>query len=195
MAASVGSVSGKEGRRGERTEREILLAAARLLIVDRGASMQEIAAAAGVGRTTLHRYFPSREALIRAIAMDALGECEAAIEKSRIGEGSVEGALQRLFEELVPIGERYHFLLAEAELDDDPEYLSAEEKIDAPICGLIERGRRDGTFRADVPTAWIFKTVETLLFAAWEGVRAGKLAPRDTPRLATETLLHGLGKR
>lgn len=186
---------GGDGRRRERTEREILLAAARLLIVDRGASMQEIAAAAGVGRTTLHRYFPSREALIRSIAMDALRECESAIEESRIGEGPVAEALQRLFERLVPIGERYHFLLAEAQLDDDPEYLTAEEKIDAPICGLIERGREDGTLRADVPVAWIFKSVETLLFAAWEGVREGELAPRDTPRLATETLLHGLGKR
>lgn len=154
--------------------------------------MQEIAGAAGVGRTTLHRYFPSRDALVRAIAMDAVEECEAAIEESRIEEGPVVEAIERLFGALVPIGERYHFLILESQLDDDPEFLVVEERIDAPIVKLIERGRRDGTFRANVPAAWILNAMGALLFAAWEGVRDGDLAPRETPRLVTTTLLSGL---
>ncbi|CAA9409799.1 MAG: hypothetical protein AVDCRST_MAG03-1787, partial [uncultured Rubrobacteraceae bacterium] len=79
---------------GRRAGREILEAAARLLVVDRGASMERIAEAAGVGRTTLHRHFRNREALIRAIAMDAIEECEAAIERARLEEGSVRGATE-----------------------------------------------------------------------------------------------------
>jgi AcrR family transcriptional regulator len=173
-------------------ERGILESAARLLVVNRGASMERIAGAAGVGRTTLHRHFRNREALIRAIALNAVEECEVAIGKARLGEGSVREATERLFEALIPVGERYHFLLAEAQLENDPEIVAAEERIDAPLRGLIERGKGDGTFQAEVPSAWILRAMGALLFAAWEGVRDGDLAPRDTTLLVTETLLFGV---
>ena len=157
--------------------------------------MERIAEAAGVGRTTLHRHFRSREALIRAIAMDAIWDCEAATREARLDEGSAREATGRLFEALIPVGERYHFLLAEAQLEEDPELSEAEERISGPIKDLIERGKGDGTFRPDVPTAWILSAMGALLFAAWEGVRDGDLAPRETPRLVTETLFSGLAGR
>lgn len=171
----------------------ILGAAARLLVVDRGASMERIADAAGVGRTTLHRHFRSRDVLIRAIALNAMEECEAAIGKARLGEGSPRGAMERLFEALIPVGERYHFLLAEAQLEEDSEISEAEERVSGPIRDLIGRGKEDGTFRADVPSSWVLNAMGALLFAAWEGVRDGDLAPRETPRLVTQTLFSGLG--
>jgi AcrR family transcriptional regulator len=179
--------------RERRARRQVLEAAARLLVVDRGASMERIAEAAGVGRTTLHRHFRSRDALIRAIALDAVEECEAAMEEARLEQGSAREATERLFGALIPVGERYHFLLAEAQLEDDPEIRDAEEKIDAPVRRLIERGKGDGTFRAGVPSAWILRAMGALMFAAWEGVRDGELAPRDTPGLVADTLFSGAG--
>src|SRR5437763_5711353 len=47
--------------------RQRILEAAASLVVDRRVTMAEIAAAAGVGRSTLYRHFPTRQALERAL--------------------------------------------------------------------------------------------------------------------------------
>jgi serine phosphatase RsbU (regulator of sigma subunit) len=57
--------------------REAILVAAAALAGDRRMSMAEVAAAAGVGRSTLYRHFPSRTALQRALAERALGATTA----------------------------------------------------------------------------------------------------------------------
>src|ERR671936_1118341 len=74
--------SGETSDPGERmlradavASRERILEAAAALAGDRRTSMVEVAAAAGVGRSTLYRHFPSRQALERALqqrASDAL---------------------------------------------------------------------------------------------------------------------------
>lgn len=53
---------------------KILDAAVACLSRDAGASVSEIAKAAGVGRVTLYGHFPSREALVEAALTRALAE-------------------------------------------------------------------------------------------------------------------------
>ena len=70
-----------DGQSGLRptARRAIVAAAIRLWAVNPGASLSEVALRAGVGRTTLHRHFQGREALLAEVARICLEEMRDAV--------------------------------------------------------------------------------------------------------------------
>jgi TetR/AcrR family transcriptional regulator, mexCD-oprJ operon repressor len=128
------------------TSAAILESAAHLL-ADRDASMGEIAAAAGVGRATLYRHYPTREALLTALAEQALEEVATRIADAGLDRVSVPEALERLARAVVAVGDRYTILVRERVKPHDPE---AKRRLVDPMRALFERGVADGTLRADL---------------------------------------------
>jgi AcrR family transcriptional regulator len=153
-----------------RTPAAILASTASLLAERRDASMSDIAAAAGIGRATLYRYFPTREALVQALADDALQELTGRIADARLDTVPVVEALQRLFRAVLAVGDRYIMLLDEAtalrarDTTDD-----AHRRVAEPIEALLQRGQDDGILRDDLDArvlAQIFGGVVTAAIAA-----------------------------
>lgn len=175
-----------------RTSRAILDAAAACLARDARVSLGDIATAAGVGRTTLHRHFPDRAALVRALARDADEQTSAAIERSRIDEEPYADAISRLLYELILLGDTFAFLLREPELVSDPEVQRAEARTADTIGALVERGQARGELRADVPAPWIAEAAGMLVYAAWMGVESGALRRADAHAAVVTTLLEGI---
>jgi TetR/AcrR family transcriptional regulator, mexCD-oprJ operon repressor len=99
---------------------QMLEAAVRVLVENPAASMQVIAAA-GVGRASLHRAFPARQDLLRALALDAAAAAEHAISAAAPEAGSAREALGRVVIALLPLGHRYAFLSHDQSFADDPE--------------------------------------------------------------------------
>ena len=174
-----------------RSRETVLQAAFTTLAADPGASLAEIAAAAGVGRATLHRHFAGRDDLMRAMALRALEELDAAVEEATRDAPSYSEALRLSLDAMIPLAAR-HWFLANDDLSSDPEIAAAYEKDAAEMRATVEGARDEGTFAADVPTHWIVATFDALLFAAWEQVRDAELTPKQASALAWRTLTTGL---
>ncbi len=164
----------------ERSIEAILDAAEELLAGGSDASTSAVAAAAGVSRVTLYSHFPTRPALLEAVAHRVVGRGAEAIAAAEPASGEPAEALSRLIEAAWGKLDRnlQLFAVSRAELGTDA-LRRAHEQIDAPILALIKRGRRAGAFRKDVPPSWLLATYYALMHAAAEEVNAGRLAGAD----------------
>jgi TetR/AcrR family transcriptional regulator, mexCD-oprJ operon repressor len=137
----------------ERVAAAILEAAARVL-AGRGehASMNDVAAAAGVARATLYRYFPSRQALLDELARIAAADAGARLASARIDEVPAEEGVKRAVRALIEVGDPF-VVVARERVRPDPEQL--ERSVLEPIRRLFERGQAAGEIRDDVPSSWL----------------------------------------
>lgn len=178
--------------RAARTRRAILEAAAQLLSKDAGASLAAVAAAAGLGRATLHRYFPTRDELLQTLALDAVDRLSAAITACRPEQGPVPEVLRRIAEAVLPMASEFRFLELGPGLWDLPELSARWYALTGLLEDVVERGKAEGHVRPGLPTAWVADLFSAALWTAGESVADGRVARRDAPRLAVEVVLHGI---
>lgn len=165
-----------------RTRRAILDAAIETLTRTPSASMADIATAANVGRTTVHRYFAERSDLIDAISVDALERVGHATGRARLDDGPAPAALVRLCQEYFELGDVMNLLFTMPDLLTRPEW-QEETEDDRVLLRLVERGQREGTIDATLPAAWLQQVLWSLQYTAWEMVRS-----YDTPKHEALTL-------
>jgi TetR/AcrR family transcriptional repressor of lfrA len=178
--------------RPDRTRRSLLDAAVVMLSKDSSASLSEVATTAGVGRTTLHRYFPTRELLIRALVEDALDRVADAIASAEPDQGPVVDALQRVTDTVVPLGPSLSFLHAEPEVYHARDLIRRWYEALEPVAQAIERGQADGSLRDDLPVKWVVDAYAGAILTAWDTADEGRIWLQDAPRLVMTTIVHGI---
>lgn len=114
--------------------------------------MSDVAAAAGVARATVYRYFPNRQALLDALAGVALADAAARLEAARIDGVPAEEGVTRTARALVEVGD-YFLVVARERVRPDPD--AFERSIAAPVRRVFERGQASGDIRDDVPASWL----------------------------------------
>src|SRR5882757_6373178 len=110
-----------DGGARSRTRRAILDAAMSVLAEQPTASLGDIAAAAEVGRSTLHRYFAERSDLLRALALHVHALSNAAIERAEPDCGPPVEALRRVVECQLDLGPIVSFVFYNPNLAADKE--------------------------------------------------------------------------
>lgn len=171
----------------------ILDAAINTLARNPGSSLSDIATRAGVGRASLHRYFPSRRDLIVAVTRQCMDEMDAALEAAFENTDSARERLSKLLEATIPLGDRYHFLAMETL--DDPG-LQERHQADVEWLGrLVDELKEEGAVAAEVPRAWATANIDAQIWLAWSETATGNIAPASAAGLAFRTLLEGLAPR
>jgi AcrR family transcriptional regulator len=179
-----------------RTPAAILDTAAHLLAERRDASMNDIAAAAGVGRATLYRYFPTREALVQALADEALADFAARLADAGVDLAPFAEALQRLCRAVLAVGDRYVVLLDEATALRGRDFgHEAHQEVAAPIQALFQRGQDEGTLRSDLEAAVLVQLFGGLVVAAIGASLPRTLGVEQAAALTASMFLDGARHR
>jgi AcrR family transcriptional regulator len=172
----------------ERTVQAILEAAERVLSVDPTASMEQIAAAAGVARTTVHRRFATRDALIDELTAWAALRFGEAVQRARPETAPPLVALYQVTANVLDVKIGWGFAMSRASwAEPTGVYAEVREECDR----LFRRARDAGVIRADVDLDWARRVYYALIHEV-----AQQPEPSDTDALATivvDTLLRGIG--
>src|SRR5580692_5709407 len=135
MNMSVQTAGTARPRRGMRPS--LLDVAAEVLVADPAASLAEVAEAAGIGRTTLHKHYATRDDLLLAVGYRAIDLWEhaittvtdpdpgprpdAATRTPAPGPAAAAAGLRALLAAMIPIGPQLAFLWRTPAFDHVPD--------------------------------------------------------------------------
>lgn len=173
-------------------QQAILDAAAEVFSQNPGASLQEIADRAGVGRATLYRYFPTREALMRELALEALSQTDEVTAPIREQALTAKAALEAVIAAVIPLGDRFHFLSSEWAVGQDPDVVSIYARQLRELAETVEQAKTEGAIATDIPTRWVVSAIDTLIYTAWSVVQKGDMTQRDATAMTLKTLFKGI---
>lgn len=175
----------------ERTISTILEAAERVLSANPAATIEQVAEAAGVARTTVHRRFTTRDALLDALATWATKQFHAAVDAARPESTPPLVALYQVTANVLRVKLSWRFAMSHT-TEADPTVASVHADVLARCDDLFRRARDAGLLRADVDLIWARRVYHALV----DMTSHGDNGDQDPDTLATaivHTLLHGIG--
>lgn len=157
----------------------ILDAAEALIVAGAPLNFSALAANAGVSRPTVYSHFPGRAELVSAVMERSVRRAVAAIESADPGEGSPPEALERVMRSAWGQLARHHDI-ARALGSEVPHQSmhTAHHDVTALFGKIVARGRKDGSFRRDLPVVWLVNACVGLMHAAAVAVHSGQMRDR-----------------
>ncbi len=179
--------------RAIRSRRALLDAGIELLLQNPSASLSEIATHAGVGRATLYRQFDSREQLIQTLAVESFNLKEQRLAPLKDQKLTAEETLTQLFELLMPLADRFHFLLSLWNIaEKDPEVMALYNRQLYDLVALVERGKKEGSINQNLDSNWLVCLIDSLMYSGWWMMANMKMTNEAASNHAVQVLLAGV---
>jgi len=161
--ATLASMAEAPTRRDATRNRERLLDAARQVFAEQGPDvpLEDIAATAGVSRTTLHRHFADREALATAVLEQNVADIEA---RAALLADADDGA-QRLYNYLLDVQFEAPWLARMVANEEGLGVRDLGRRTAAALEPLVGRARAVGTLHPGVTTDDILLTLPMAMVA------------------------------
>lgn len=156
----------ESGVRG-RTRRAILDAAMTVLSDNPAAPLADIASAADIGRSTLHRYFPERTDLIRALAVHVHALSTAAIAAADPRSGPAVDALRRVVECHLELGPIVSYIYTDPTVLSDADLMAHLDTGDEAIIEVLDRAAGPTT----TPPGWARRVFWAMLQAGFDSAK------------------------
>lgn len=154
--------------------------------------MGEVAQEIGVSRATLYRHFPTRDDLLRELALEAVRVTDEAVAHIGIGIATYEQAFALMFEALVPIGDRYHFLSNEAWLLSDEVVAREVTRQARSTAALVQGAQAAGEIDPSLPASYVTRQFDAAIYVAWSTVEGEELETAEAVRLGMRTFWRGV---
>jgi AcrR family transcriptional regulator len=176
-------------RIADRNVAAILDAAETLLERRAAVSIAAVAATAGVSRVTVYAHFATWEALLEAAVERAARRTTGALEAADPDHGPALEALERvLVAGWRELARNRAIAQAAAEQLRPAALARAHHPIHQRLGKLVARGQADGSFRADLPAAWLLTSALALIHAGAQEVRTGRIDEPNALHLLTVTI-------
>ena len=175
-----------------RTVRKILEVAEEVLSKDPAATLEKIAAAAEVARTTVYRRFATREALIDAMSELAMMEVERAIDEGRPETAPPMVAFHEITANLIEIKSGWRFTMNQAHALHGTA-AKIHERIYDKCMRLLERAQASGAVRPEVDLAWARGAYHALIEQAFRERAETGGDPDALAERLIDTLFNGIG--
>lgn len=182
--------------RATRSREALINAGIQLFLKNPGASLKEVAEFAGVGRATLYRHFDTRDQLIQEIAQESLTMTDAVMNPIKQQQLSAEESIIAIFHAIMPMADRYHFLLSLWSIaGDNEEVMMTYMRQLSELNELVERARSEGFIRDELSNEWIVITIDTMVYSGWWLISEGQCTPEQAAEQAVMTLFNGIAKK
>ncbi|OAM73865.1 TetR/AcrR family transcriptional regulator [Devosia elaeis] len=171
----------KRQRKDAAARRETILAAAEIAFAEKGLDvpLEEICAAAGVGRATLYRNFENRIALVHAIMSNNLDKLDMVVARAGQDPNGLALFLAEILDQQVKTGGLVYLISQNPALDRN-----LSSRFRAHLDELVPRARAAGLVRPDITADQVAITVRMM----WGGLEGLGFAQRRK----TAPLVHAL---